>query len=81
MSKDTVYNVTVEGLEHAEVTAPPITLSEAQSQTVPLVVRLPADEAPESVPFTVMVRSKTDEIRLYTTFTGPGAANHMRAAP
>lgn len=81
LSKGTVYNVSIDGLDDAEVTVSPITLSEAQSQTVPMVVRLPADRAPESQRFTVTVASDTEKVDLSTTFAGPGAANHSRAAP
>ena len=74
------YDIAIDGLDRAEVTAVPVRLAPEQTVTLPLIVRLPREAANRrTVPFTVRVASPTAELLLPTTFkTG---ADVGRASP
>jgi len=63
------YDIAIDGLDRAEVTAVPVRLAPEQTVTLPLIVRLPREAANRrTVPFTVRVASPTAELLLPTTF-------------
>jgi cytochrome c oxidase accessory protein FixG len=74
-SPDTVrYTVRVEGLAAAEVVAPEVLLGPTQTQTVPLIVRVPGDSAGErTIPIRVRVTSPRGDLVLEATFLTGGA--------
>ncbi len=64
-----VYHVAIDGFEGAELTTSELTVDPEQSQTVPLIVRLPASAATRrTIPFTLRVTSPSAELLLPTTF-------------
>jgi cytochrome c oxidase accessory protein FixG len=63
------FEISVEGLEDAEVVVQGTTLASTQTQVLPLVVRVPQDRAVErTTPMEVRVTSPDGEIHLATTF-------------
>ena len=63
------YEVSVEGLEGAEIMTSDVALSTDESRTVPLVVRVPAsDTLRRTIPVRVRVASPDQELLLGTTF-------------
>ncbi len=63
------YRVRVEGLDDAEVIAPPVTLASSESRTVPLVIRVRDDAGVgRTVPIRVFVESPHGEIVIDATF-------------
>jgi cytochrome c oxidase accessory protein FixG len=70
---DTPYRVEVTGLPDPEVQVPTFTLDATESRTVPLIVRLPAESARRTMPFTVTVHGGEEHVDLKTTFKGPAA--------
>ena len=63
------YEVRFEGIDGAEVVTPTIELASTESRTVPLVVRVPAENDLErTVPVVVRVSSPDDVLVLNTTF-------------
>lgn len=69
---DVDFQVRVEGLPGAEVQVPPFSLGSTESQTVPLIVRVPHDVARRTMPFTVTITSGSESVTLQSTFKGPG---------
>ncbi|MEZ4425994.1 MAG: cytochrome c oxidase accessory protein CcoG [Gemmatimonadota bacterium] len=68
------YQVALEGVDGAEMLAPPLELGASESRTLPLVVRIPANAATaRSLPLRVRVSSDRDEVVLPTTFLTGGA--------
>jgi polyferredoxin len=68
------FNVSVEGLEDAEVVVPTIALASMESRMVPLVVRLPMTSALErTYPMRVRVTTRVGERVVQTTFKGGGS--------
>ncbi|HSM06125.1 MAG TPA: cytochrome c oxidase accessory protein CcoG [Longimicrobiales bacterium] len=64
------YRVTFEGLEGAEVLTDVVVLESTQTRTLPLVVRVPADQVDaRSIPVRVRITSEDGELVLPTTFT------------
>lgn len=67
--------ITVEGLDDADVIAPTVDLGPDEARTVPLVVRVPPEAAHErTLPIRVRVRSRHGEVVRPTTFKTPGAS-------
>ncbi len=67
------YVIEFEGIADAEVATPSVALRATESQTVPLVVRIPADNAlSRTIPVLVRVSSAEDELVLNTTFMNGG---------
>jgi cytochrome c oxidase accessory protein FixG len=72
------YHVHVDGLDGVQVLCQDLKLGTAESQVVPLIVRVPRDPSmPRSVPITVTVSSQDEKITLDETFTTPGAVNDV----
>lgn len=71
------YDVEVVGLPAADVTVESIELMPAQTRTVPMIIRLPADAVDaRSVPFDVQITSPQGEVLVAATFlTGASDAN------
>ena len=68
------FNVSVEGLEDAEVVVPAIALASMESRMVPLVVRIPMTSVLErTYPMRVRVTTHVGERVVQTTFKGGGA--------
>lgn len=68
-----VYVVAVQGLpEGSQVRARPLSLSRSERGHVPVIVRVPRDQAERTVPLTVTVRGEGVEVAARTTFKGPG---------
>ena len=65
------FAVSVEGLEGVQVSVPPLMLKSGEDRTVPLVVRVPADKAANTMPVHITVRSKNSQQVVDTTFKGP----------
>ena len=66
---DVTYDVSLDGLEGAEVLTDQVVLGSTQTRTVPLVIRIRADQIERrSIPFTVTVRAMEREVVLPTTF-------------
>jgi len=64
-----VYDVQVEGLEEAQVLAPPLLLAAEESRTIPLIIRLPQDVAlARTIPFLVIVTGPSGELQIPMTF-------------
>jgi cytochrome c oxidase accessory protein FixG len=74
------YEVSVEGLEDAEVLTPEVELASEESRTLPLIVRVPASDGLErTIPVRVRIETEGSELLLGTTFkTG---ADVGRASP
>ncbi len=68
----TTFGVGVEGLDGAEVQFVPLTLGPTESRTVPVIVRVPAAQAPTNAPIHFVVASAADRVRLASNFAGPG---------
>jgi len=68
------YQVAVDGLEDAQVTAQPVELASTESRVVPLVVRIPP-KGPmrRTMPIKVRVSSPSASVTLDATFKTPGA--------
>lgn len=67
------YQVSVEGLDDAEVTAPVVELGSDESRTVPLIVRVPnLDTLDRTIPLLVRIESPDQELILGTTFKTGG---------
>jgi cytochrome c oxidase accessory protein FixG len=70
-----LYLVSVQGLPGAQMSAPPIELETLGSQTVPLMVRLPAEHAGRTTAFRVRVAEAgpdgRDEVEREVTFKAP----------
>ncbi len=63
------FEISVEGLEGAEVLARPVVLASTETRVVPLVVRIPVEEGVErTTPLKVVIRSDAGELHLPTTF-------------
>jgi hypothetical protein len=63
------FQVSVEGIEGAEVTAPAVELASTEARTLPLVVRVPQDEGlGRTTDMRVRVVSSRGEIVIPTTF-------------
>lgn len=63
------YQVALDGLEGAELTIREVNVDPEQSQTVPLIIRMPAASADRrTIPFTLRVTSSDGELLLPTTF-------------
>lgn len=63
------YEVSLEGLEGAEVLSDPVFLGPTETRTVPLIVRLRADaDLLRTIPFDVRITSPAGELVLPTTF-------------
>ena len=63
------YRIRVEGLDNAEVVAPPLELAASESRTTPLVIRVPvARDLRRTIPITVHVTSPQGELVLNATF-------------
>jgi len=63
------YVVNLDGLDNAEMTMPRLSVAPEQTQTVPLIVRIPLAEADQrTIPFTVRIQSPNGELLLPTTF-------------
>jgi cytochrome c oxidase accessory protein FixG len=63
------YQIEVDGLDNAQLLTTLVTVEPEQSRTVPLIVRVPTEEADRrTIPFTVRVASPTGELLLPTTF-------------
>ena len=68
------FNVSVEGLESAEVVVPEIALASMEARMVPLVVRMPANSAIDrTYPMRVRVTTSVGERVIETTFKSGGA--------
>jgi hypothetical protein len=68
------YDVSVTGLEGAEVLAEPVEIPSTESRTVPLIVRVPASaEVERTTPIEVSVSTGGDRVVLRSTFKS-GAA-------
>ena len=65
------YQVRLEGLEHADVIVPQLTLEPLADQTVPLVVRMPAGAVDRTTPFRVAIDDGDDVVRVAATFKAP----------
>jgi hypothetical protein len=63
------YRIRVEGLDNAEVVAPPLELAASESRTTPLVIRVPvANGLRRTILITVHVTSSQGELVLNATF-------------
>jgi polyferredoxin len=63
------FDVSVQGLDGAEVLAQPVTLGTTESATLPLVVRVPPSrELARTVPIHVLVASPAGRVELEATF-------------
>ena len=63
------YEVSLEGLEGAEVLSDPVFLGPTETRTVPLIVRLRTDPALlRTIPFDVRITSPAGDLVLPTTF-------------
>jgi hypothetical protein len=68
------YQIEVDGLEGAQVTAPALSVAPEDSRTIPLIVRMRAPAAgARAIPFTVRVASPTSDLLLPATFATGGA--------
>lgn len=68
------FTITVTGLEGAEVLAAPLKLAAAESRTVPVVVRVPANQSvSRTVPLLFHVHVGEYEVTRNATFKTPGA--------
>jgi cytochrome c oxidase accessory protein FixG len=68
-SEPVAYRVRVEGLERAEVVAPPITLGPSESRTTPLVIRVPLDDSLQrTIRIRVYIASPKGELVRDVTF-------------
>lgn len=65
------FAVGVEGLEGVQVTVPVLVLASGEDRTVPLVVRVPADTASNTLPVRITVHSDGRQKIVNTTFKGP----------
>ena len=65
------FAVGVVGLEDVSVSVQPIVLAANEERTVPLVIRVPAEDARHGVPFEVTVRSAERERTVPATLMGP----------
>jgi len=65
------FAVGVEGLADVQVTVPPLILASGEDRTVPLVVRVPAASAQNTLPVRITVHSDGRERVVDTTFKGP----------
>lgn len=69
------FHVEVDGLPEgtAQVMVPDLSLKTTESQTVPLIIRVPAtSDMPRTIPISVEVKSPTNEVRLTATFKTGG---------
>jgi cytochrome c oxidase accessory protein FixG len=64
------YGVTLDGLAGAEMVSEPFELASTETRTIPIVIRVPADEASaaRSLAFDVRVESEQGELLLPATF-------------
>jgi cytochrome c oxidase accessory protein FixG len=63
------YQVSIEGLEGAQVIVPEVTLASTETRTLPLVVRVPVSAALErTIPVRVRIATADSELLLGTTF-------------
>jgi hypothetical protein len=68
-SEPVAYRVRVEGLERAEVVAPPMTLGPSESRTTPLVIRVPLDDSLQrTIRIRVYIASPKGELVRDVTF-------------
>ncbi len=75
------FNITVTGLEGAEVHTEPLALASTESRVVPLVVRIPpAEHLQRTLPIAVKVASPAKSVTLTTTFKTPGALDDGKPA-
>ncbi len=65
------FAVAVEGIEGVQVNVPPLLLQSGEDRTVPLVVRVPADKALNTMQVQITVRGAETEKVVQTTFKGP----------
>jgi len=65
------YEVVVEGLTNAEITAPGLSLASLEARTVPLVIRLPDGSISRTTPFQVRVQSEAAHLTRDATFKAP----------
>lgn len=65
------FAVGVTGSDAVRVTVPVFTLAPGEDRTVPLIVRLPPEEATNTRALDVTVRSSENERTVHTTFKGP----------
>ena len=63
------YDVSLDGLEGAEVLTDQVVLNSTETRTLPLVIRVPAESVDRrTIPFTVHIRTSDRELILPTTF-------------
>ncbi len=68
------YSVSVEGLQDAQVLFQDVSLASNQTQTLPLVVRVPqTEDLPRTVPMEVKIASPDGELTIATTFKSGSA--------
>jgi cytochrome c oxidase accessory protein FixG len=71
-----LYVVSIHGLDGAQMVAPPVELAALQSKTVPLMVRMGAEEGERTQSFTVRVAEVGEDphhIERQATFKAPGS--------
>lgn len=70
------FQVSVTGLQGADVTVEPIRLGSTESRFVPVIVRIPpAHTMARTMPITVTVASPTQSVHLASTFMTPGTSD------
>ena len=66
---DVVYQIHVDGFDEAEMTTTSVTVPPEQTQTVPIIIRVPeAGVTRRTIPFTLRVAGTTEELLLPITF-------------
>jgi cytochrome c oxidase accessory protein FixG len=81
-SGQVAYDVSLDGLQGAEVLTDRVRLGPTETRTVPLVIRIPAAEAAlgRTLPFDVRIGAESGEVRLATTFKTDAAESARRSS-
>jgi cytochrome c oxidase accessory protein FixG len=79
---EVAYDVSLDGLEHAQILTDEVVLGPTESRTVPLVIRIPHSDAAQArtLPFDVRVASEAGDLRLAATFMTDAAVRGNRDA-
>jgi len=67
--EEALFGVRLDGLPGAQVLTPPLVLKAEETRTIPLIIRVRADEVElRTIPFRVIVTSPSAELQIPTTF-------------
>ncbi|MFK7928546.1 MAG: cytochrome c oxidase accessory protein CcoG [Myxococcota bacterium] len=69
------FAVTVEGLEHFDLSMPELVLEAGEDRTVPLILRIPTSDAKNFHEIAIKVDTGSDVRMVETTFRGPSGEN------